>query len=92
MPDELMLQAGVVEAIILANAGCRLPTSQPALDDYDAALVDAHQRNGNPAQDPEEMNILFPDASPANDGYPGKPVQINPAHQATGVSTTVTLT
>jgi hypothetical protein len=76
-----------VEAMVLASAGCRLPTSQPALDDYDQALVDAQLITGN-----SPSNVVFPDNLPTNDGIPGTPILLSPANQATGVPTTVTLT
>jgi hypothetical protein len=70
-----------VEDIVLADAGCRLPTSQPALDDYDQTLVDAAPLGRRE----------FPEPSDENDGNPGAPELIYPLNQALDVSTTVTL-
>ncbi|RIK69916.1 MAG: hypothetical protein DCC66_06790 [Planctomycetota bacterium] len=83
MPNgDTILDAGDVETHVLANAGCRLPTSQPALDDYDQDLVDAAAVGDR----------LYPFPAADNDGFPGTPILLSPANQATGVSTTVTLT
>ncbi|QOJ02089.1 MAG: hypothetical protein HRU71_00665 [Planctomycetia bacterium] len=72
---------------VMANAGCRLPLSNPALDSYDQALRAAQLITGN-----SPSNVVFPDNLPTNDGNPGTPILLSPANQATGVSTTVTLT
>ncbi|QOJ02066.1 MAG: fibronectin type III domain-containing protein [Planctomycetia bacterium] len=88
MPSgDTILDAQDVEAHVLANAGCRLPILQPALDDYDQALRAAQLITGN-----SPSNVVFPDNLPTNDGNPGTPILLSPANQATGVSTTVTLT
>ncbi|QDV90827.1 hypothetical protein RAS2_19110 [Phycisphaerae bacterium RAS2] len=70
-----------VETFVLNDAGCRLPTSQPVLDDYDADLVHAAETGAR----------LFPQATPENNGFPGTPILIAPTDEATGVSTTITL-
>jgi len=86
MPSDTILDAVDVEEHALANAGCRLPLADPALDDYDLALVDAHLITG-----PSPSNAIFPENGPLTDGNPGIPALVAPTHQATGVSTTVTL-
>ncbi len=87
MPSDTVLDAADVETHVLANAGCQLPTSQPAWDEYDAVLVEAAM-----IDDGSKPNRVFPDTEPENDGFPGTPALSYPAHNATGVSTTVTLT
>lgn len=82
MPSDTILDAEDVEAHVLANAGCRLPTSQPVLDDYDQDLVDAAETGAR----------LFPPDLPQYDGHPGTPTLLLPLNGATGVSTNVTLT
>lgn len=72
---------------VMANAGCRLPLSNPALDSYDQALRAAQLITGN-----SPSNVVFPDNLPTNDGNPGIPTLLLPLDNATGVSTNVTLT
>lgn len=86
MSSDTILDVVDVEEHVLANAGCRLPLADPALDDYDLALVDAHLITG-----PSPSNAIFPENGPLTDGNPGIPALVAPTHQATGVSTTVTL-
>ncbi|GJQ25063.1 MAG: hypothetical protein HBSAPP02_00950 [Phycisphaerae bacterium] len=87
MPSDTILDVEEVEGHVLANAGCRLPLSNPALDAYDQALRAAQLITGN-----SPSNVVFPDNLPTNDGIPGTPTLLYPLHQATGVPTTVTLT
>ncbi|QDV92002.1 hypothetical protein RAS2_31130 [Phycisphaerae bacterium RAS2] len=86
MPSDTILNAVDVEAHVLANAGCQLPTSQPTWDDYDSILVESAM-----IDDGSKPNRVFPDTEPDNDGFPGTPALTYPAHNATGVSTSVTL-
>jgi len=82
MPSDTILDAEDVKDHVLDNAGCRLPTLQPDLDELDQDLVSAA----------EVGDRLYPDDEGDNNGFPGTPILALPTHQATGVSTNVTLT
>ncbi|GJQ27772.1 MAG: hypothetical protein HBSAPP02_28040 [Phycisphaerae bacterium] len=81
MPSDTILDTEDVKDHVLANAGCRLPVSGQVLDEHDKDLVDAA----------EVGDRLYKEDEGDNNGFPGTPILVSPADEATGVSTTVTL-
>jgi len=87
MPSDTIEDVEDIKNIVLngttnvIGAGCRLPTSQPALDHLDQELISAA----------EVGDRLYLDDEGDNNGFPGTPMLSYPLAGAIDVPTTVTL-